>query len=132
MKKTMLFMMLTLLLSLPVAAVARAGPPTRGEIAKKQAAQHQRIQQGVQKGRLTAAEARALEQEQRRIHQLKQRFLADGRLDKTERRRLTARQKQAAARIRRLKRNRAVQPRLRARRHLCMDRSPGQASGPPV
>lgn len=110
MKKTMLFMVLTLVAGFLLADMAVAA-----NIAQKQVAQQKRIQQGISEGSLTKAEARALQKEQRKIRKVKQRFLADGVLSKGERLKLAALQKQADTHIRRLKHNKVVRPRDRAR-----------------
>lgn len=108
MKNATFMMMFGLGLSLLVSTNALAGGRQAIHIAKKQAAQQKRIQQGIQKGSLTPAEARTLKREQRKIRKTKQRFLADGLLNKRERRKLKTLQSQADSHIRRLKRNRAV------------------------
>jgi hypothetical protein len=131
MKKTMLYLVLTL-----IAGLFLVHPVMAGKISNKQAAQQKRIQQGISKGSLTKAEARVLQKEQRKIRKVKQRFLADGVLSKGERLKLAALQKQADAHIRRLKHNKAVRPRDRARRqkpgfrYHCI--TAGQPLGQPV
>ncbi len=57
-------------------------------IEQREAAEQQRIQNGIRSGALTPQEARRLEAEQRRIEATKDRMRADGRLDPREQARL--------------------------------------------
>ena len=105
MKKTLFYTAFTLLaLSLfTVTALA-------GQVARRQAAQEDRIQQGICSGSLTATEARVLKKEQCHIRMVKKRFLADGVLGKVERRKLGVLKEKADNHIRRLQHNRKVTP----------------------
>lgn len=136
MKKTMLYLVVTLFVSVFLSTDALAGLPRARAIAEKQAAQQKRIRQGIHQGSLTAAEARALKREQRKIRKLKKRFLADGVLNRAETRKLSVIQKRAGAHIGRLKHNRAVKPHLKAKRSrknvLYTQIAAGQYAGRPV
>jgi hypothetical protein len=127
MKNTMLYLVLTL-----IAGLFLVHPVMAGKISNNQAAQQKRIQQGISKGSLTKAEARVLQKEQRKIRKVKQRFLADGVLSKGERLKLAALQKQAETHIRRLKHNKVVRPRDRARGQKPGVRNHRIAAGQPL
>jgi hypothetical protein len=74
-------------------------------IQKREINQQQRIQQGVDSGRLTPREAGRLETQQARIRQRETRMKADGRLTARERNSLTRQQNRANRNIYRKKHN---------------------------
>jgi hypothetical protein len=110
MKKTLFYTVFTLLALSLLADAALAG-----QVARRQATQQERIQQGISSGSLTAVEAPALNMEQRHIRMVKKRFLAEGVLTRVERRKLGILQEKADDHIRRLKHNRKVTPPRHAR-----------------
>jgi len=69
------------------------------DIDTRQARQEQRIQQGVERGRINGREARILRQGQREIARTEARAKADGWLSRAEARNLTVMLDQADARI---------------------------------
>jgi hypothetical protein len=105
MKKTLSYTAVTLL-----ALVLLSDTALAGEVARRQTAQQERIQQGICSGSLTPAEARVLKKEQRHIRKVKKRFLADNVLSKVERRKLGILQIKADHHIKRLKHNPKVAP----------------------
>jgi len=92
-------------LSLSVSSVSVAGPKGDPGIQKREQNQEKRIQQGVQSGQLTPAEAGKLEAQQAKIKQDEERMKADGKLTKAERRKLKREQDQASKNIYRKKHN---------------------------
>ena len=96
-------------LSLPAFAQAPAKDPaaTPG-IDKRQAAQQQRIDQGVKSGQLTAREAARLEKGQARIQRMEERAKADGTVTKQERKRIQHAQDVESRKIAREKHDRQV------------------------
>lgn len=90
--------------SLMLSTVSIAGPKDPG-IQKREQNQEKRIQQGVQSGQLTPAEAAKLEAQQAKIKQDEERMKADGKLTKAERRKLKREQDQASKNIYRKKHN---------------------------
>jgi hypothetical protein len=129
MKKTLFYTAFTLLALSLLVDTALAG-----QVARRQATQQERIQQGISSGSLTAAEARLLNTEQRHIRLVKKRFLADGVLSKVERRKLGILQEKADDHIRRLKHNRKVTPprHVRGRRLKLMGHHLSAAAGHPL
>lgn len=99
MKKTFLISTLSLVSLLILTTSASAG------INDRLAKQHRRIHNGVHDGSLTRSETKALKREQRRIHDLKERFLRNGRLSRNERRSLNRKLDHASDHIYRLKHN---------------------------
>ena len=96
----------TIGLALGIAATSPAFAHQRHEsIDQRQHRQAQRLEHGIENGRLTRGEARRLWEQQRRIRALERRFRADGRLDRRERRVLQAKLDEASDAIYRLKHN---------------------------
>lgn len=89
---------------LTVAATALAGTNDPA-IQQREQNQQQRIEQGVQSGRLTPREAGRLEGQQARIQQREARMKADGNLTARERAKLTRQQNRANRNIYRKKHN---------------------------
>ncbi len=79
-----------------------------GNIDQREAAEQQRIQNGIRSGAITPQEARRLEAEQRRIRDAEDRMRADGRLDPRERARLNQMLNKADRDISREKHDRQV------------------------
>lgn len=92
-------------LSLSLSTASVAGPTSDPGIQKREQNQEKRIQQGVQSGQLTPAEAGKLEAQQAKIKQDEERMKADGKLTKAERRKLKREQDQASKNIYRKKHN---------------------------
>jgi hypothetical protein len=84
-------------------AFAQANDPG---VQKRMENQEQRIDQGVESGRLTPREAGRLEANQARIKQTEERMKADGQLTSAERARLHNKQDNASKRIYRQKHDR--------------------------
>lgn len=118
MKKTFLISTLALLSLLILTADAFAG------INKRLAKQHRRIHNGIHDGSLTRSETKALKREQRRIHDLKERFLRNGHLSRNERQNLNRKLDRASDHIYRLKHNK--RNRYTYDRHRRYDRHHGK------
>ena len=75
------------LIAITVAGVFAAGVPAFAKtIKKKQAAEEQRIERGVEKGQVTPKEQQRLEDQQKVIEQERENAAADGKITKRERR----------------------------------------------
>jgi polyhydroxyalkanoate synthesis regulator phasin len=70
-----------------------------GTIARREARQQKRIEQGVKSGELTAREAAKLEREQAKIEADREKALSDGTLTKREKAKLTREQNRASRHI---------------------------------
>lgn len=82
-----------------------------GPLAKRQARQLQRIEQGIANGSLTRGEVKQLRKEQRRIAAVKRTARQDGRVTRRETRRIAKLQDRASDRIYEFKHNRSRQAR---------------------
>lgn len=85
------------------ALAAQAQTPATPRVDERQAEQHQRIQQGVASGQLTARETHRLRAEQRAIRHAEAQAKADGVVTAAERRHIQHLQNKASRDIRRQK-----------------------------
>jgi hypothetical protein len=81
-----------------------------GTIAKREARQQKRIEQGVKSGELTPRETAKLEREQGKIEADREKALSDGTLTKREKAKLTREQNRASRHIYREKHDAQKQP----------------------
>lgn len=69
---------------LAMTAAASAHDSAQDRIDRREAMQENRIRQGVRSGEITRREARQLEAEQERIHEMERRATRDGHIDRRE------------------------------------------------
>lgn len=100
--KKCIFLIALFSLGLAFSVSAQTGTP---KVTKRQVAQKNRIQNGVQNGELTKGEVAQLGMQQRSINRSKKRAKADGQVTKKERAILHKRQNHANRNIKRKKHN---------------------------
>jgi hypothetical protein len=89
-----------------VAGAFAAGVPALAKtIKKKEAAEQQRIERGVEKGQITPKEQQRLEDQQKTIEQERENAAADGKITKRERRDIKHDQKRLSQDIRHKRHN---------------------------
>jgi len=98
MKQRLGTLVLAGVICMAASGAAVAGTDSPG-IDQRQINQEQRIEQGIESGRLTPAETGRLEAQQARIEQREARMKADGNLTAAERRQLTRQQDRASRNI---------------------------------
>ena len=91
--------------TLTLGLLATSVPASADWIDGRQAAQRERIRDGVHSGALTRGEAQRLRRQQRRIRRLEERFAQDGHLSRHERRKLNRALDRSSRRIARAKHN---------------------------
>lgn len=100
MKRIALFALVVMVIGL-----AGAGESLAGRIERRDSRQHDRIEDGIEDGKITRQEARFLRNGQHRIDNQKDRAMRDGHLSKREQMRLEQRQYLANRHIYRMRHN---------------------------
>lgn len=90
---------------------------SKGRLIDRMERQQERIENGIESGKLTRREAKRLKKQQHRIRRLAHEFREDGRLSKDERRIITAKLDKASKRIWKFKHNNSYRHSTRYRNY---------------